>query len=172
MLRQKITDLAQSHGSSLTGFLANLLGDYERARDLAQESYLKLYRYLDSKRSESETDKRELHPLLFKIALNLGRDEIRRRKVRKEQSLVVDVAEVVEEKPDLVELAEKKRVIHEALDLVSPRFREILILRDIDGRSYVDIANILEIEMGTVKSRINRARMEFKSIYLKLKRVE
>lgn len=166
VLSEKINQLFTSHGGRVTGFLVNMLGDYDRARDLTQESYYKLYKYLQKKSEEEEDDGRELHPLLFRIALNLGRDEIRKRKIRKERPLPEGFDFAQEEKTCAMEDDEKKKVIYEALSQLSTDYREALMLRDIEGHSYKDVSRILKLEIGTVKSRINRARIQFKNIYL------
>lgn len=165
ILSDKISQLFASHGSRVTGFLVNMLGDYDRARDLTQESYYKLYKYLQKKTDEEE-DSRELHPLLFRIALNLGRDEIRKRKVRKERPLPEGFEIAEQEKTSSVEDEEQKKIIYESISQLPNDNREALMLRDIEGYSYKDISLILKLEIGTVKSRINRARIQFKNIYL------
>ncbi|PCJ52607.1 MAG: hypothetical protein COA79_23670 [Planctomycetota bacterium] len=166
ILSEKISQLFESHGNRVTGFLVNMLGDYDRARDLTQESYYKLYKYLQKKSEDVEDDNRELHPLLFRIALNLGRDEIRKRKVRKERPIPEGFDFAKEEEPSSLEEEEQKKLIYESINQLPADYKEALMLRDIEGHSYKDVSRILKLEIGTVKSRINRARIKFKNIYL------
>ena len=133
------------------------------AEDMTQEAFLKAFRSLASFRRDSG-----FYVWVYRIASNLCIDFLRREKLRNEEPLVQtdgDGEERALELPDLRALPEEevqRQEIREALrtgfDALPPRQRQILTLRDINGLSYGEIAAVLELEEGTVKSRISRAR--------------
>ena len=137
------------------------LGSREDAEDAAQEVFLKAYTSLQSFRGESK-----LSVWLYRITNNVCIDALRRRK--ETVSLSVEDAdgadaqlELPDERFDPAALAERKDLreqVGKALMKLPPDAREILLLRELGGQSYDEIAQTLEIDVGTVKSRIFRAR--------------
>lgn len=137
------------------------LGSREDAEDAAQEVFLKAYTSLQSFRGESK-----LSVWLYRITNNVCIDALRRRK--ETVSLSVEDAdgeaaelEVPDERFDPAILAERsdlREQVGKALEMLPPDAREILLLRELGGQSYDEIAAALELDLGTVKSRIFRAR--------------
>ena len=137
------------------------LGSREDAEDAAQEVFLKAYTSLQSFRGESK-----LSVWLYRITNNVCIDALRRRK--ETVSLSVEDAdgaeaqlELPDERFDPAVLAARKDLreqVGKALMKLPPDAREILLLRELGGQSYDEIAQTLEIDVGTVKSRIFRAR--------------
>lgn len=145
-------------------FALQLLGDGEDARDVAQEAVMRLLRTLD--RFDAA---RPMRPWLFRIVRNVAIDLQRSRRVRPTQSLT----EIAEKRPDRLvdgspgpfdhaERRELQERIWAALDTLPSEHREILVLRDYQDLSYAEIAMTLEIPLGTVMSRLHRARRQLR----------
>ena len=144
--------------SRLVRFLDRFLGDHARARDLTQEAFLRLHQRLLTLPPElAATDPTAL---LYTIAANLGRDELRRRKLRREKSFsgMVERSANGPRPDEAIERAEDGDHVRAALARLEPDKRLLLVLRDVDGLGYERIAEILAVPIGTVKSRISRAR--------------
>ncbi|MCU0452661.1 MAG: sigma-70 family RNA polymerase sigma factor [Bacteroidetes bacterium] len=155
--------LVQRHHERVRRLLFAIFRDEHLVEDLAQEVFIKAYEALSSFRFESS-----FYTWLYRIAVNKGRDEMRRRKLRRFFSLqqLDDGARAELE----ARMAEKPADI-DANDLVSlglrmlpDHHREVVIMKDLQGFSYEEIAEILHIEVGTVKSRLSRARTALKQI--------
>ena len=139
-----------------------MTGNEEDAFDLSQETFLKAYRSLSSFRGESS-----FGTWVCRMATNLSIDFLRKQK---RQGTVLSLDEPDEagrptELPDLryepqtaAEKRELTKQVHEGLQKLPPEQKVILVLRDMEGFSYQEIADILKMELGTVKSRIYRAR--------------
>lgn len=150
-----------------------LMGNREDADDFAQEAFLKAFQAIKSFRGESS-----FLTWLSRIASNVCRDELRKRYRVKTESLdekiVLDDGEIAKQfvspEPGPVEEFEKKELqelLQGYISKLSPDFRMALVLRDINGYSYEEIAEQLECSLGTVKSRISRARSYLKEQLLK-----
>lgn len=145
--------------------VSRLLDDPSDASDVAQEVFLKIFRNIASFRQDSS-----LKTWIYRIAVNEARNHRRwfSRHRKQEVGLEADPGETQGYQdwlPDPgrspFEMAvdrETRELIENALAQVNPRFRSALVLREIEGLSYEEIADILEISLGTVKSRILRGR--------------
>lgn len=148
-----------------------LLGDAEDARDAAQETFLKIYRGLNSFRGESG-----LKTWIYRIAINQAMNQQRWwRRRRKEETVSLDLSRNDSEtslgstllgtsaSPEEVAIEnERERRIMRALSEIKKEYRAALMLREIEELSYEEIAETLEISIGTVKSRIARGREELR----------
>jgi RNA polymerase sigma-70 factor, ECF subfamily len=158
-------EVVRRYRTPITNFVYRMLNDYDLAVDLAQETFVRVYTSIG--RYEA---KYSFSTYIYRIASNLAISEIRKRKRRKLVSLFAvfrgDDGEAVEfDPPDdrpLPEAAmlgdERKRAVTRAIASLPEKYRTALVLRDIEGHSYEQIAEILDMSEGTVKSRINRAR--------------
>ena len=154
--------LVYRYKDRLYNFIYRIVNDVELAEDLAQDTFLKVYTKKDSFK--------ELYKLstwMYTIAKNLAFTELRKKKRRKTSSfseISKDDWEIQVSDPtskaieDEIMNEEKRRNIQNALLQISIDFRTIIILRDIQELSYEDISKIIEVPVGTVKSRINRGR--------------
>jgi len=145
-------------------------GSAEDAEDLTQEVFIKMYRTLKS----YDGSKGALITWVTTIARNLLVDHFRRSKhdrvtdsLESAPSGDQDALTLGEQLPDLgpspdagVQTQETQRVVHQALQKLSPDLREAVILRDLQDLEYREIAHVLRVPEGTVKSRINRGRAE------------
>jgi len=149
----------------ITNYLYRFLNDYEEAVDLAQETFVRVYFALDRYHTEYA-----FSTYIYRIATNLAISEIRRRKRRKLLSLTglfqSDEDQAVEYQPPDerplpdAQLAneERDKTIAAAIAALPEKYRVPIILRDIEGRSYDEVAAIMGLGLGTTKSRISRAR--------------
>ena len=143
----------------------------EDAADVSQEVFLKLWRTLATFRGESS-----FSTWIFRITQNSALDLLRKRAGNATVSLTMEdedgdetgrerdlVDLTVEHDPAAsVERSERAAAVREAIASLRADHREILILREMQGYSYTEIAEMLGLELGTVKSRINRARIQVK----------
>ncbi len=141
-----------------------LIGNPDDASDLTQEAFLKAFQGLKNFRGDSS-----FQTWMSRIVTNVCRDELRRRYCKPvehlEETIILEEGEVTRQvasqDPGPEELYEKKELqelIQEMINTLTPEFRMALILRDIQGYSYEEISEQLNCSIGTVKSRINRAR--------------
>lgn len=155
--------LARAEEGALYGHVARILGPGADAEDVVQDAFLSAWRAIGSFNGTS------FRAWLFRIARNRAIDVVRARRRKGEVPLEpdsdngnVDWAEPVAGGPDLLTLAadqEAFAVVERALGNVPPEQRDALLLRDVEGFSYEEIALITGSELGTVKSRIHRARL-------------
>jgi RNA polymerase sigma-70 factor, ECF subfamily len=129
----------------------HVVGHPMTAEDITQEVFLRAYRALPRFRGEAS-----LYSWLYRIAINLCLNYLRRQAHR--VSMVEEPEEAALPALDpssLLESQERQRLVHKAMDALPSRYRVALILRDLEGLSYQEIAAILGIPLGTVKSRLN-----------------
>ena len=158
-------EIVNRYRNQLTNFIYRMLGDYEEAVDLTQETFVRVYFALERYHTGFA-----FSTYIYRIASNLAISEIRKRKRRKLLSLTgffqyadEEAADFQppDEKPlpdeDLV-LGEEQKVIARAIAALPDKYRAPIVLREIENRSYEEIAAILELGLGTTKSRISRGR--------------
>jgi RNA polymerase sigma-70 factor, ECF subfamily len=136
---------------SLRAFAFSLCGNHDRADDLVQETLLKAWSHLDSFQAGTN-----LRAWLFTILRNTFFSEMRKRRRESEDAdgKGVDSLSVAPAQQGHVDMQD----LHKALDLLPPHQREALILVGAAGMSYEEVAEIAKCAVGTVKSRVNRAR--------------
>lgn len=158
-------EIITRYKNPITNFLYRFLNDYEEAVDLAQETFVRVYFALDRYHTNYA-----FSTYIYRIASNLAISEIRKRKRRSILSLTglfqSDAEDDTEFQPpdtrplpdaDLVE-SERSRVLATAIATLPPKYRVPIVLRDVEGRTYEEVAEIMELGLGTTKSRISRAR--------------
>jgi RNA polymerase sigma-70 factor (ECF subfamily) len=145
------------------------LGEREEANDCAQETFLKVYRALSGFREEAA-----FSTWLYRIAMNTCKNRISSREYRRKRMTVnpggsengedrgFEIEDTRNSPVLLFERSEKARIVREAIASLDARHRAVVILRDIEGFSYEEIARIEGLNVGTVKSRIARAREALK----------
>ena len=154
----------------LLNFIYRFLNDLDRSEDLVQDTLLKLYTHKDSYREIAK-----FSTWLYTIAANLARTELRKLKRRKTFSvteLSYEDREFIisssdgDPSDDLLSQNFEKNVQQALLELPVD-FKTIIILRDIQELSYDEISKIVELPLGTVKSRINRGRIKLQQLLKK-----
>jgi RNA polymerase sigma-70 factor, ECF subfamily len=152
--------LVRQYQARIYGIAYHYVGNAEDARDLAQEVFVRIYESL-----RNCIDAEMFLPWVIRIARNASIDHLRRRKSRAHGR---DVAlDEIADLPDRRNTPEqhwadnsRKRLIHRALEELTELNREIILLKEIQGMQLEEIATLLKIPLGTVKSRSNRARIE------------
>ncbi len=160
--------LVERYKNPLTNYVFRFLGDYESCMDVVQEAFIKVYRYKDSYSSIAK-----FSTWIYTIAGNLARTEYQRRRRRKffsinaygdEKDETFDIPDESYRPDQMTDSGIKDEIIQKAIQKVSPAYREMVILRDIQGLSYEEISDISGITVGTVKSRINRGRAQLQKL--------
>ena len=158
-------EIVARYRKPITNYIYRFLNDYEEAVDLAQETFVRVY----FARERYHTDY-AFSTYVYRIATNLAISEIRRRKRRKLISLTglfqYDEEPAQDfEPPDAKQLPvedlienEEKATIARTIAALPEKYRAPIVLRDVEGKSYEEVAAIMELGLGTTKSRISRAR--------------
>jgi RNA polymerase sigma-70 factor (ECF subfamily) len=164
---QAFDTLISRYSSDVYGLLFRLTQDAEEAADLAQETFIKALRSIGSFRGDAE-----LKTWLFRIAINETRNRVRWwRRRKREHTVSIDdtvggsdmrvgetLSSASEDPEESLMRRESRKAIEKALMEIPSPYREALVLCDIEGQSYQEIAVTLETNVGTVKSRIARGR--------------
>ena len=156
-------ELVNRYKDKLINFIFNYLGDLESSEDVVQETMIKLYQ---KKHYYKEIAK--FSTWLYTIAKNLANTELRKRKQRKTTLLsqfskddkTYELPSNDPEPGQEIQTDIVNKIIKDAVDQLSEKFKIVIVLRDIQGLSYEDISEIINVPIGTVKSRINRARLQ------------
>jgi RNA polymerase sigma-70 factor (ECF subfamily) len=141
----------------------------EEAEDLTQEIFIRVYQNMKRYRPEEGS----FQNWLLRVARNLIIDRCRQihRYPQSIGSEELETMPLIDEKvlspQRAAEQAEASEFIMDGLQTLSPELREAIILRDLEGIAYHEIANLLDVPEGTVKSRINRARIELAKLLMK-----
>lgn len=158
--------LVERYQAPLIHFCLRMVGSHEDAQDLAQDSFVRVYRYLDRLEPQAKFST-VLFGMARNLTLNFLRDSARRGRGKTQSLTREDEQErVIEDgnyRPDRsARLKEIERVLERALEDLSPEHREILILRELQGMDYDGIAEVVRCRKGTVKSRLARAREQLR----------
>ncbi len=159
--------LIREHQTRLYHTCLRMMSNPDDARDMAQEILVKIWRSLPSFKGDSS-----FSTWLYRIAVNTCLDELRRRKKAKQTSMEA-LAESGWEPADpdaerLLDRALNRELIYRALGELHEDFRAVIVLRDVNGMAYEEIAEILGCPIGTVRSRLNRARKLLAKILLEM----
>lgn len=168
-------ELILKHEKIVYNLALRMMNHGEDAKDISQEVFLKTYRSL------SNFDERSAFSTwLYRITHNTCIDEMRKRKGKQSFSLEEEleheegsvqrqIADEGDTPEESILRAEQKNEILQALDNLSEEHKAAIVLRDVKGLSYEEIAEILEVTLGTVKSRISRGRNQLKNEILKIR---
>lgn len=159
-------EIVARYKDQLLNFVFRFLGNQEQAEDILQETFMRVYRNRHAYRRVAK-----FSTWIYTIAGNLARTELRKRKRRRLFSISdmgvedkdYEVSDEGYNPESYVDTLLHDEVIQEEINKLSPKFREVIILRDIQELSYDEISKILRIPIGTVKSRVNRARLRLQA---------
>lgn len=151
-----------------------LTGNHEDASDVAQEAFIRVYNSLPEFRGDSS-----FATWLYRIVNNVGMDELRKRKRQRATSLddtvTVEDGEMTRQLADsaggpeqALERVETQRAVQESINSLDEEYRMVVVMCDLQGYSYNEIAETLGINLGTVKSRLHRARQALKEKFSSL----
>lgn len=165
--------LIERHSGEIYGLLLRILKDPEEASDVTQEVFLRAFKGIGKFRGDAN-----VRTWLYRIAINQSRNRYRWWKIRKRDKTVsldsgpagteMSYSEVIPaEDPgpeDEMLRKEQRKSLEKAIKELPKNFREAVVLCDVQGFTYEEIARILEINIGTVKSRISRGRRELRRL--------
>jgi len=161
--------IVNSYGRRIYNLSYRYTGRRDEAEDLTQEIFIKVYQNMKSYRSDAGT----FQNWVLKVGRNLIIDHYRQTR-RFQQAAGTEEMETMNLKDDKVpnplraaEQLEASRFLQDGLQALSPELKEAIILRDLEGMAYQEIAELLGIPEGTVKSRINRGRLELAKLLTK-----
>ena len=152
-------ELIRQYEKKVYSLCFRMCGNSEDAEEAAQDAFLALWRGIDRFRQESS-----LSTWIYRLATNACIDTLRRRKKQSgsvsldDEELFVDAVDTSPQPQETVERREAQKLLQEGLSALPEEYRKVLILREIEGLSYTEIAESASIELGTVKSRISRGR--------------
>ncbi len=149
--------IVERYQERIRNLLFSIFRDRDFIDDLAQEVFIKAYQALPNFRFEAS-----FYTWLYRIAINKSRDELRKKKTRRFLSFQT-LDEGVEKELNIrlsvqQENKDTKELVALGLQTLPEKFRMSVVLKDIEGLSYEEIADVMQCELGTVKSRISRAR--------------
>lgn len=152
--------LVRQNSARVYALALHYLGDAEEARDVAQEIFVRIYRHIDRC-----PDAPHFVPWVIRIARNACVDQLRRRRARPpgRDVPVEEAPELAAPAPDPAQAwaaTSRRDLVRRALQALGRLSREVLLLKEIQGLSFEEVAEILDVPVGTVKSRSNRARIE------------
>ena len=156
--------LVMPHEKMMYALAFRMCGNAEDAKDCLQDSMLRIFKALPNFRGDSA-----LSTWFYRIVTNTCLDSHRRRKVRRAESLEALSEEgwnPSDPKPGPQQLAENaslKAALSRGIKSLSPDIRSTVVMRDVQGFSYEEISEVLDINIGTVKSRISRGREKLRS---------
>jgi RNA polymerase sigma-70 factor (ECF subfamily) len=147
-----------------------LVDNPEDARDVVQEAFLNAYQSLSAFKGDSL-----FFTWLYRIAVNTAISLKRKQKSALRLMATAHDTGVVVEPQDpseasqpghALEMAEEERRVHQALARLSTEHRNVLVLKDMEGMKYEEMAEVLQVPVGTIRSRLHRARLELREILL------
>lgn len=152
------SELVKRHKEKVRNIIYVTLSNSNQVDDIAQEVFITVYRHLKNFRFESQ-----FTTWLYRITINKCKDELRKKNVRRIFLSLKDeeeepVFESINEDTDI------KHIVRNAISTLPDKLRIPLVLKDLEGFSYQEIADTTNCEIGTVKSRIFRARESLKKI--------
>jgi len=162
---QAFEKLVSLYSKSIYNYCYRMTGNKEDAEDVTQEVFIKAYRSLHWFKRNSR-----FSTWLYRIAYNACIDLHRRKRfvyipIASDMGDSDKVKEIASEGPSLEEVVlsnERKHLVQSAIAKLPPKYRTVILLREIEGLSYDEIAGVLNIPLGTVKSYISRAREELR----------
>ena len=165
---QAFQELVGRYRGRLLNFVNRMIGDRERAEDLVQEAFIRVYRHLH----RFDTTKK-FSTWIYTIASNLAKNELRNRsrsplvlyqslRPRGEEDQRPLQFEDSSSRPDdMFTNRYLRELVDRTVATLAPHHREVFVMRELEGRSYEEIAELTRCNLGTVKSRLNRARHAF-----------
>ncbi len=162
--------LVERYQSKIINIAYGMLQDKEDAYDVAQEVFIKLYRKIGS-----FTGAASLDTWIHRVTVNASLDALRKRGRRVQtvplavegedaQTVELPIADDSAAPEKVVLQNERRRMLLDAIERLSPKYRSVLVLREFEDLDYEQIASALDISVGTVKSRLNRAREKLRNL--------
>jgi len=164
-------ELVERYQGRLLNFIYRTIGDRERGEDLVQEVFIRIYRHL-----HRFDRSRKFSTWVYTIASNLAKNELRNRarnplvlfqtikKNWQDEDRPLQFEDSASRPDDLYRRRHLRELVEHSVAQLPEHHRQVFILRELEGKSYEEIAEITACNLGTVKSRLNRARNAFAAI--------
>jgi RNA polymerase sigma-70 factor (ECF subfamily) len=159
--------LVERYQERIFNVACSIVGDTESARDVAQEAFIRAYKALPKFRGTSG-----FYTWLYRITVNVSLNTAQKEKKRHDSTSLDNLLESTHMSPEALfenntpdsdfERVQLRETIQSVINTLSPDHRAVIVLKDIEGLSQEEIADILECSVGTVKSRLSRARNHLK----------
>lgn len=162
-------EIVRRYQGRLLNFIARMIGDRERAEDLVQEAFIRVYRHL-----HRFDQSKKFSTWIYTIASNLAKNELRNRsrsplvlyqslrpKGVEEDQRPLQFEDSTSRPDDMFANRHLRDLVEATVARLADHHRQVFVLRELEGRSYEEIAQITGCNLGTVKSRLNRARHSF-----------
>ena len=154
--------LVRRHEKTIFNLVYRMLGDYDEAAEISQEVFLSAFRAVGQFRGDAN-----FSTWLYRIALNHASTRRKTLGTKQRKIMSIENADPLSDpQPDPSDVLEKKEIrerVQSALNQLDPEDAEVILLRDLQDIPYDEVARMLEIPIGTVKSRLHRARRALKS---------
>jgi RNA polymerase sigma-70 factor (ECF subfamily) len=170
-------ELVDRYQGRLLNFVYRTIGDRDRAEDLVQEVFIRVYRHI------GRFDRsKKFSTWIYTIASNLAKNELRNRSRNplvlfqtikakfEDEERPLQFEDVTSRPDDLFRKRHLRDMVEQTVGQLPAHHREVFVLRELEGKSYEEIADITGVNLGTVKSRLNRARTAFADIIAPLVR--
>jgi RNA polymerase sigma-70 factor, ECF subfamily len=163
--------LVERYQTRLLNFVFRTIGDREKAEDLVQEVFIRVYRHL-----HRFDRSKKFSTWVYTIASNLAKNELRNRSRNplvlfqtikrnwEDEDRPLQFEDPASRPDDLYRKRHLRELVEASVARLPEHHRQVFILRELEGKSYEEIADITECNLGTVKSRLNRARTSFAEI--------
>jgi RNA polymerase sigma-70 factor (ECF subfamily) len=164
-------ELVERYQTRLLNFIYRTIGDREKAEDLVQEVFIRVYRHIH------RFDRtKKFSTWVYTIASNLAKNELRNRSRNPlvlfqtikgnwdDEDRPLQFEDTTARPDDMYRKRHLRELVEETVAKLPEHHREVFVLRELEGKSYEEIADITDCNLGTVKSRLNRARNAFASI--------
>src|SRR4051812_1818025 len=165
------SELVERYQTRLLNFVYRTIGDREKAEDLVQEVFIRVYRHL-----HRFDRSKKFSTWVYTIASNLAKNELRNRSrnplvlfqtIRStwdDEDRPLQFEDSSSRPDDMFHKRHLREVVEETVAKLPAHHRQVFVLRELEGKSYEEIAEITDCNLGTVKSRLNRARTAFATI--------
>ena len=164
--------LIEAYQKKIFNLAYRMTGNFDDAGDMAQEALVRIFKSIANFREQSS-----FSTWVYRITTNVCLDELRKKKNKKVYSLDEEIhaedgeiqRQIMSDDPLPDEIAEKeelKRIVNSAINSLPEEQKIVITLRDLQGLSYDEISEVLDCPVGTVKSRINRARQALKNVLM------
>src|SRR5438874_10811389 len=168
---QAFGTLVDRYQTRLLNFINRTIGDRERAEDLVQEVFIRVFRHL-----HRFDQTKKFSTWVYTIASNLAKNELRNRSRNPlvlfqtikstwdDEDRPLQFEDTTARPDDMYRKRHLRELVEETVAKLPEHHRQVFVLRELEGKSYEEIADITDCNLGTVKSRLNRARNAFASI--------
>jgi RNA polymerase sigma-70 factor (ECF subfamily) len=165
------SELVNRYQTRLLNFIYRTIGDRDRAEDLVQEVFIRVYRHL-----HRFDRSKKFSTWVYTIASNLAKNELRNRSRNplvlfttmqgssEDEDRPLEFEDATTRPDDMYRKRHLRELVEDTVSKLPEHHRQVFVLRELEGKSYEEIAEITDCNLGTVKSRLNRARTAFAAI--------